>query len=171
MLSFAIPGTVIGVAYVFAFNVPPLEITGTALIIVLCFIFRNMPVGLRAGMAAMSQIDRSLDEASATLRAGALQTLLYVVLPLLRPAMVGALIYGFVRAVTTVSAVVFLVTAEYDLATTYIILRVINGDYGLAIAYSCALIVLMLVAILLIQFLVGSRQLGRRAPQVQGARA
>ncbi|MBS0539771.1 MAG: iron ABC transporter permease, partial [Proteobacteria bacterium] len=171
MLSFAVPGTVIGVAYVFAFNVPPLEITGSALIIVLCFVFRNMAVGLRAGMAAMSQIDRSLDEASATLRGRAPQTLFYVVLPLLRPAVVGALVYGFVRAVTTVSAVVFLVTAEYDLATTYIILRVINGDYGLAIAYSCALIVLMLAAILLIQFLVGDRRLGRRALQTQGGRA
>ena len=171
MLSFAVPGTVIGVAYVFAFNVPPLEITGTALIIVLCFVFRNMTVGLRAGVAAMSQIDRSLDEASATLRGRAPQTLFYVVMPLLRPAIVGALVYGFVRAVTTVSAVVFLVTAEYDLATTYIILRVINGDYGLAIAYSCALIVLMLAAILLIQVLVGSRRLGRRAPVIQGVRA
>lgn len=165
LLSFAVPGTVIGVAYVFAFNVPPLEITGTALILVLCFVFRNMPVGVRAGVAAMSQIDRSLDEASATLRGRAPQTLALVVLPLLRPAMVGALVYGFVRAVTTVSAVVFLVTAEYELATTYIILRVINGDYGLAIAYSCALIVLMLAAILLIQLLVGERRLGRRAAQ------
>ena len=63
------PGTVIGVAYILAFNVPPLEITGTALILVLCFVFRNMPVGVRAGIAALSQIDRSLDEASATLRA------------------------------------------------------------------------------------------------------
>ena len=78
-------------------------------------------------------------------------------LPLLQAGVVGALVYGFVRAVTTVSAVVFLVTAEYELATTYIILRVINGDYGLAIAYSCALIVLMLAVILLIQFA------GRRA--------
>lgn len=171
MLSFAVPGTVIGVAYVFAFNVPPLEITGSALIIVLCFIFRNMPVGVRAGMAAMSQIDRSLDEASATLRGRAPQTLAFVVLPLLRPAIVGSLIYGFVRAVTTVSAVVFLVTAEYELATTYIILRVINGDYGLAVAYSCALIALMLVAILAIQLAVGDRRLGRRAGPTQGARA
>ena len=171
MLSFAVPGTVIGVAYVFAFNVPPLEITGSALILVLCFVFRNMPVGVRAGVAAMSQIDRSLDEASATLRGRAPQTLALVVLPLLRPAMVGALVYGFVRAVTTVSAVVFLVTAEYELATTYIILRVINGDYGLAIAYSCALIVLMLAAILLIQLLVGERRLGRRAAQPEGGRA
>jgi iron(III) transport system permease protein len=171
MLSFAVPGTVIGVAYVFAFNVPPIEITGTAMIIVICFVFRNMPVGVRAGVAAMSQIDRSLDEASSTLRGGAPQTLLYVILPLLRPAIVGALVYGFVRAVTTVSAVVFLVTAEYELATTYIILRVINGDYGLAIAYSCALIALMLAVILLIQFAVGGRRLGRRLAPALGARA
>ena len=171
MLSFAVPGTVIGVAYVFAFNVPPIEITGTAMIIVICFVFRNMPVGVRAGVAAMSQIDRSLDEASATLRGRAPQTLVYVVLPLLRPAIVGALVYGFVRAVTTVSAVVFLVTAEYELATTYIILRVINGDYGLAIAYSCALIVLMLAVILLIQLAVGERKLGRRIAPPLGGRA
>ena len=64
MLSFAIPGTVIGVSYILAFNVPPIELTGTALILVVCNIFRNMPVGVRAGMASMSQIDKSLDEAS-----------------------------------------------------------------------------------------------------------
>jgi iron(III) transport system permease protein len=89
----------------------------------------------------------------------------------LRPAVVAALVYGFVRAVTTVSAVVFLVTAEYELATTYIILRVINGDYGLAIAYSCALILLMLLAILLIQMAVGERRLGRRALPLAAGRA
>ena len=90
---------------------------------------------------------------------------------LIHAAIVGALVYGFVRAVTTVSAVVFLVTAEYELATTYIILRVINGDYGLAIAYSCALIALMLAVILLIQFAVGGRRLGRRLAPALGARA
>src|SRR4029434_1841681 len=68
MLSFAVPGTVIGVAYILAFNVPPIEVTGTALILVVCNVFRNMPVGVRAGIAAMSQIDRSLDEASTVLR-------------------------------------------------------------------------------------------------------
>ena len=69
MLSFAIPGTVIGVTYILAFNVPPIEITGTGLILVMCFVFRNMPVGVRAGIAALSQIDKSLDEASLTLGA------------------------------------------------------------------------------------------------------
>jgi iron(III) transport system permease protein len=162
MLSFAIPGTVIGVSYILAFNVPPIEITGTALILIVCFVFRNMPVGVRAGIAAMSQIEPSLDEASATLRAGSFATLRRVILPLLKPAIAAALVYSFVRAVTTVSAVIFLVSAQYEMATTYIINRVINGDYGIAIAYCSVLIVLMLAAIALMQWLVGTRTLGRR---------
>jgi iron(III) transport system permease protein len=164
MLSFAIPGTVIGVSYILAFNVPPVELTGTAIILVVCFVFRNMPVGLRAGMAAMSQIDASLDEASRTLGGRSFVTLRRVILPLLRPAVVAALVYSFVRAMTTVSAVIFLVSADYDMATTYIIHRVLNGDYGVAIAYSSVLIVLMLGAIGLIRFLVGERRLRRAAP-------
>lgn len=162
MLSFAIPGTVIGVSYILAFNVPPIEVTGTAMVLILCFVFRNMPVGVRAGMAAMTQIDKSLDEASTTLGARGATTLKRVILPLLKPAIVAALVYSFVRAVTTVSAVIFLVSAEYEMATTYIINRVVNGDYGVAIAYCSVLIVLMLAAIWLINFLVGERKLGRR---------
>ena len=162
MLSFAIPGTVIGVSYILAFNVPPVEITGTAVILVVCNIFRNMPVGVRAGMASMAQIDRSLDEASTTLGARSATTLRRVLLPLLKPAVVAALVYSFVRAMTTVSAVIFLVSAQYEWATTYIINRVINGDYGVAIAYSSVLIVLMLVVIWVIQWIVGDRRLGRR---------
>ena len=74
----------------------------------------------------------------------------------------GALVYGFVRSVTTVSAVIFLVSGDTDMATTYIIGRVIDGDYGVAIAYSSALILLMLAAVAVIQLLVGTRWLGRR---------
>ncbi len=169
MLSFAIPGTVIGVSYILAFNVPPIEITGTALILVVCNVFRNMPVGVRAGIAAMSQIDKSLDEASTTLRARGFTTLRTILLPLLKPAVVAALVYSFVRAMTTLSAVIFLVSAEYEWATTYIINRVINGDYGVAIAYSSVLIVLMLAVIGAIQWAVGERRLGRRAAGVPAA--
>ena len=162
LLAFAIPGTVLGVSYILAFNVPPFELTGTGLIIVLCFVFRNLPVGVRAGTASFKQLDKSLEEASTMLRAGTATTLRRVVLPLLKPALVAALVYSFVRSMTTVSAVIFLVTAENELATTYIIGRVGNGDYGVALAYCTVLIVLMSLAIALIQLLVGERKLGRR---------
>jgi len=182
MLTFCVPGTVIGVAYILTYNIPPVEITGTAIILVVCFVFRNVPVGVRSGLAAMSQLDKSLDEASATLRASTFRTLTHVVLPLIKPAMVSALIYSFVRAMTTVSAVIFLTSAQHEMATVFIINRAINGDYGIAIAYSTALIAMMMIAIGIIQLAVGERKLGRRATgdgrttllettQVTGARA
>ena len=162
MLSFAVPGTVIGVGYILAFNIPPIEITGTGIILIVCFMFRNMPTGIRAGIASMSQLDPSLDEASLTLGARSSTTLRKVLLPLLRPALIAALVFSFVRAMTAISAVIFLVSADYDMATSYILGRVEFGDYGLAIAYSSVLIIVMLGAIGLIQLVVGKRQLGRR---------
>ena len=162
MLSFAIPGTVIGVAYILAFNVPPVELTGTGIILCVAFVFRNMPVGIRAGMANLSQIDRSLDEASLTLGARSFGTLRRVLLPILRPAIVTAMTYSFVRAVTAVSAVIFLVTGEFNLATVYIVGRADVGEYGLAIVYSTVLIVVMMAVLTLTQILIGERRLGRR---------
>jgi iron(III) transport system permease protein len=162
MLSFAIPGTVVGVSYVMAFNVPPIELTGTALILILCFVFRNLPVGVRGGLAALAQIDRSLDEASATMGAGAVDTLRRVVLPLMRPAIITALAFSFVHAMTAVSAVIFLVSARHNLATVYIVGRVEAGEMALAIAYSTVLIFIMLAVVLGIEKVVGRARLGRR---------
>jgi iron(III) transport system permease protein len=129
-----------------------------------------MPVGVRAGMASMAQLDKSLDEAATTLGARGFTTLRTILLPLLKPAIVAALVYSFVRAMTTLSAVIFLVSAQYEWATTYIINRVVNGDYGVAIAYCSVLIVLMLVVIGLIQLAVGERRLGRRNGAVTASR-
>ena len=161
MMSFAIPGTVIGISYIMAFNLPPLEMTGTAVILIACFVFRNMPVGVRGGVAAMSQLDKSLDEASLTLRADSFRTIRKVILPLLRPAITAALVYSFVRAITSISAVVFLVSAQYNMATSYIVGLVENGEYGVAIAYSSTLIIVMVAVIVGFQFLVGERRLRR----------
>jgi len=167
MMSFAIPGTVIGVSYIMAFNLPPLEMTGSALILIACFVFRNMPVGVRGGIAAMSQLDKSLDEASLTLRADSFRTVRKIILPLLRPAITAALVYSFVRAITSISAVIFLVSAEHNMATSYIVGLVENGEYGVAIAYSSMLIVVMITVITGFQLLVGERKL-RRENRVAG---
>jgi iron(III) transport system permease protein len=137
-------------------------------ILVICFMFRNMPVGMRAGMAALSQIDRSMEEASQTMGAGGLATLRNVVLPLIQPAIFTALVYSFVTAMTAVSAVIFLVSARHNMATAYIMGRVENGEYALAIAYSAVLMLVMIVCVGLIQLVVGQRQLGRRK-ELQGS--
>lgn len=162
MMSFAIPGTVIGISYILAFNVPPVELTGTGLIIIISFVFRNMPVGIRAGLASLAQVDRSLDEASMTLRARSFRTLRLVILPILRPAAITAMAYSFVRAVTTVSAVIFLVSGEYNLATVYIVGRADVGEYGVALVYSAVLIVVMGAVLTAINLGVGRQRIGRR---------
>lgn len=162
MLSFAIPGTVIGVSYIMAFNVPPIELTGTGAILIICFMFRNMPVGVRGGMAALTQLDKSLDEASITLGANSATTVRRVIIPLIGPAILAAVTYSFVRAITSVSAVIFLVSAEHNMATAYIIGLVENGDFGVAIAYCTVLIVTMLAAILGLQAIIGTTKLRRQ---------
>ncbi|TAN20206.1 MAG: iron ABC transporter permease [Rhizobiaceae bacterium] len=162
MMSFAIPGTVVGISYILAFNVPPIQMTGTGLIIIISFVFRNMPVAIRAGLANLGQIDKSLDEASLTLGARSFATLRRVILPLMKPAIVTAMIYSFVRAMTAVSAVIFLATGRFNLATVYIVGRADVGEYGVAIVYAAVMIVLMMIILVGIQLLVGERSLGRR---------
>ena len=57
MLSFAVPGTVIGIGYILAVNSHPLLLTGTLLILLLNFIFRYVPVGIQSGVAILRQVD------------------------------------------------------------------------------------------------------------------
>jgi iron(III) transport system permease protein len=162
MLSFAMPGTVVGLAFVLAFNSAPVEMTGTAMILFFAFISRNMPVGVRVGLAQLSQIDRSLDEASLTLGASNSGTLRRVLFPLLRPAIATAIIYAFVAAVTTLSQVIFLVSPRYDWATTYIVSLVENTNYGPAIAYSVILILLLVAVIGILQAVLPQAVIRRR---------
>ena len=164
MLSFAMPGTVVGIAYILAFNAPPIELAYTAIILVACFVFRDMTTSLRAGLASLAQIDPSLDEASATLRSASFATLRRVVLPLMRPAIIASLVYSFVSAMTSISAVIFLTSPKYDMATVNIVGRAEVGEYGYATAYASVLIVLMVLAVIAIRALVGTRRLGGRAP-------
>jgi iron(III) transport system permease protein len=163
MLSFAMPGTVVGIAYILAFNAPPIELAYTGIILVACFVFRDMTTSLRAGLAALAQIDPSLDDASATMRAGSLETVRRVLLPLMRPAIVAALIYSFISAMTSISAVIFLTSPRFDMATVNIVGRAEVGEYGYASAYASVLIVLMVLAVLAIRAIVGRRRLAARS--------
>ena len=151
MLSFAVPGTVVGIGYILAFNQPPLMLRGTAAIIVLLFIFRNMPVGIRAAAASLDQIDASLEEASTNLGAGSLTTFRRILLPLIAPAFFAGLAYSFVRCMTAISAVIFVVSGRWNLITVAILGFVENSDFSQAAALSMILIVFVMTALGLIQ--------------------
>ncbi|MFC5387149.1 ABC transporter permease [Aquamicrobium segne] len=146
-LPLAIPGTVIGLAFGLAFNAPPLILTGTAFIIIAAFVVRSLPYGIRTGVAAFDQISRSLDEASTTMGATNGQTLWKILLPIVRPALIAGMIFSFTRSVTTLSAVIFVVSPHWSLVTPTILSQMDRGDMGEAAALSVIVVVLVLLII------------------------
>jgi len=148
MLSFAVPGTVMGIGYILAFNQGALLLTGTSAILILAFVFRNMPVAIRSGVAAIHQIDRSLEEASTMLRANSAVTLRRIVMPLVRSALLSGLVFAFVRAMTAVSQVIFLITPQHSLATTQILTYIEYGSQGRGAALASLLTVFMILVIM-----------------------
>ncbi|MBO8141717.1 MAG: iron ABC transporter permease [Firmicutes bacterium] len=154
LLSYALPGTVVGIGYVLAFNTPPLLLTGTALILIANFVFRYIPVGIQGGVAALKQIDPAIEEAAVDLGADAATSFRKVVLPLITPAFFSGLVYSFVRAMTAISAAIFLVSADWQLMTVHILSQVSSGRLGAAAAFSVVLILMIMMAIGIIRVVV-----------------
>ena len=146
-LPLAIPGTVIGLAFGLAFNHRPLLLTGTALIIIVAFSVRSLPYAIRSAVAALDQLHRSLDEASTNLGGTPAQTLWRVLIPLVRPAILAGTIFTFTRSVTTLSAVIFVVSPHWSLVTPVILSQMDRGDVGDAAALSVILVLLVLMVI------------------------
>ncbi|EPF27305.1 hypothetical protein HMPREF1221_00110 [Treponema socranskii subsp. paredis ATCC 35535] len=155
MLGMTVPGTVMGIGYVLSFNTPPLAITGTMLIIVLSYVFRYLPIGVQSGVTALKQIDPSIEEAAADLGANSFKTFVTVTLPLIKTAFFGGLVYTFVKSMTSVSAVIFLVSARYKLLTVSVLDQVDSGKFGVASAMSTMLIAVVYIAIAILYRVIG----------------
>jgi iron(III) transport system permease protein len=147
MLGAAVPGTVLGIGYIIAFNKPPLVMTGTAAIIVIAFAVRSLPVGQRAAVAALQQIDPAVEEASINLGADAQTTFRKIVLPLIRPALLAGMVFSFTRNMTALSAIIFLASPRWKILTKEILDQMELGFMGVAIAYTTVLIVIVLAVI------------------------
>jgi len=150
MIDYALPGTIVGIAYLIAFNDPPLVLTGTALIIVACYVFRYGPTGIRATVALLQQIDKSLEEASTGLGAGSATTFRRITLPLIMPAFFAGLGVAFIRSMTAISATIFLVSISWTLITVKILENITELSLGPAAAFSVLVVVIVFVVIALI---------------------
>jgi len=132
-----------------AFNDPPVALTGTALIIVACYVFRYGPTGIRATVALLQQIDKSLEEASQGLGAGSGMTFRRITLPLIVPAFFAGLGVVFIRSMTAISATIFLVSLDWSLVTVRILEGITNLELGQASAFSVMVILLVYAAVVL----------------------
>jgi iron(III) transport system permease protein len=169
MLGIAVPGTIFGIGYLLAFNDPikigefvllPKLTGGRAILageiaIIMVFIIRSTPAGLRSGVAALQQIDPAIEEASVSLGANRATTFGRITLPLIRPAFLSGLIYAFARSMTTISAVIFLTTPETKIMTQQIYAETDSGRFGNAFAYIVLLIGIVLIVIGILQALIG----------------
>jgi iron(III) transport system permease protein len=155
ILNFAVPGTVIGIGYILAFNQKPLLLTGTAFILIANFLFRYIPVGIQSGTAVLRQIDPAIEEAATNLGATTQTAFRRITLPLLVPAFFSGLVFSFVRAMTAISAAIFLVSADWNLMTVQILSQTEAGRLGAAAAFSVLLILIIMVAIGLIRLILG----------------
>jgi iron(III) transport system permease protein len=155
MLTFAVPGTVVGIGYILAFNTPsllmPTALTGTGFIIMVLLVFRNLPVGIRNGIAAIEQIDPSIEEASIDLGADSSLTFRKITLPMITPAFFSGLANCFVRSMTAISAIIFVVSGRWNLITVAVLGFIDNSQYAQAAAMSLLLIGIVLLALGLIK--------------------
>jgi iron(III) transport system permease protein len=144
MTPFAVPGTLIGISYILAFNEPPFLLVGTGAILVICYVIRELPVGLEGGVATLRQIDPAIEEAASDLGADQATVFRTVILPLIRPAFISSMSYTFVRSMTAVSAIVFLISAKWYHITIQIYNFSENIRFGLASVLATALIFIVL---------------------------
>jgi iron(III) transport system permease protein len=154
-VMYAIPGTVVGIGYIIAFNAAPYFWTGTFFIIIVAFAFRRLPVGLRTGVAAEKQIDPSLEEASLDLGASRVRTFGQITFPLLNRAFLAGVIYIFIRSMTDLSSAVFLNSARTQLFTVRMFRVMITGTPSEAAAFAALLIVIILIALGLLSKITG----------------
>ncbi|AEC01503.1 ABC transporter permease [Parasphaerochaeta coccoides] len=163
MSPYAIPGTLIGISYILAFNKPPILLVGTGAIIVINYVIRELPVGLENGITALHQIDPAIEEAAADLGADVTTVFRTVVLPLVRPAFISSMSYTFVRSMTAVSAIIFLISARWNHLTVLIFNFSENLRFGLASVLSTVLIVIVLGVFALMQVLVKDDKLMQKS--------
>ena len=149
-LPYAVPGTMMGLGFVVAFNKPPLVLTGTATIIILDYIFRRMPFGFRTGVSTLKQIDVALEEASADLGARWKTTFRRIMLPLMKPAFIAGVTFAFIRAITELTSTIFLVTPKWRVMAVDIYNFVESGSLGSAAAMSTLLMAIVIILLLIL---------------------
>lgn len=146
LLNYTLPGTVVGIAYVLAFNSEPIVLTGTIYILIAAYVFRYSSAGIRNVIATLTQIDPSIEEASRSLGASSVRTFFSITVPMVLPAVLAGMRYLFIHSMTAISATIFLVSVQWSLITTRILECMTELQFAQACAFSIVLIILIFIA-------------------------
>ncbi len=144
-MPYIIPGTFFGLGYILAFNKYPLELTGTALIVILNCIYKQLPLPTKVSSAVISQINPQVNEAAKDLGAHELYLLKDVVVPMSKSAFLLSFVNNFTATMTTVGSIIFLVYPGRKLATLVMFDAIQTGKYRIGSVIACMLIVMTLI--------------------------
>jgi len=156
----AIPGLVMGLGYILAFNKPYYFFYGTPWIIVINIIICNFTLGILSSISNLRNIDPSIEEASISLGGDTLRTFFRIIFPLSRVAFFQNFVYFFMRSMTTISAVIFLVSATVHLAAIEIIM--LDNDGWTASANAMCTCIIVIVMFMLGILHLAAKRTGRR---------
>ncbi|MEP3784364.1 ABC transporter permease subunit [Ascidiaceihabitans sp.] len=154
ILPASVPGMVLGLGYVLAFNSlsNPLNfLYGTFPLIVLLYIYYNHAQGFLITTTSLKQISKSFDEASSVLGGSTLRTLFKVTLPLLWPTLLGVGVFFFMRAMVSLSAVIFLITPKTQVAAVSVLQLADRGASNQAAAFSVCIMAIVLAMLLIVR--------------------
>jgi len=155
ILPAAIPGIFLGVGFLLAFNRPPLLLTGTSFIIILGLMVWNIPLGYQSCTANLTQIGNEIEEGAINLGANPLRVFKDIIFPLLHLPFFSGFIMGFLRSITNLSIVIFLISPGKSTATAEILSLIQYAELGPAIAICIALFSIALLVIFLAQLFLG----------------
>jgi iron(III) transport system permease protein len=147
MVPYVMPGIVVGIAFVAAFNTPPVALTGTALIIILSIFIRRLPYSVRSSASALRQVSPSLEEAAISLGYSPVRAFMKVTVPLILPGIIAGGMLSFVTAINELSSSLVLYVGGTATMPVRIYIAINDGDYGTAAALSTVLLVLSGTAI------------------------
>ena len=159
MFPYIIPGSVLGISFLYAFNGPPFMLGGTVLIIVISLSIRRMPYTIRSSTAIIGQISPSVEEASISLGASQLKTFLRVTIPMMLPGVLSGAIMSWITLISELSSSVILYTSKTMTLTVAIYSEVIRSNFGNAAAYSTILTLTSIVSLLVFFKLSGKKDL------------
>lgn len=149
MFPYVIPGTIFGLILLMSYNQPPMALSGTAAIIIISYVVRRMPYTVRSSAAILRQISTSIDEASASLGYGTMQTFFLVTMPVMVPGIVSGAILSWITIINELSSTLMLYTGKTQTMTVTIFQEISRGGYGTASALSTILTITMVVSLLL----------------------
>ena len=159
MLPYIIPGSVLGICFLYAFARRPLALTGTAWIIIIALTVRRMPYTIRSSTAIISQISPSIEEAAVSLGASEFRSFEEVTLPMMLPGVISGAIMSWVTVISELSSSIMLYRASTQTLTVSVYTEVIRDCFGNAAAYSTVLTVTSVLSMLLFFKLTGKRNI------------